>query len=140
MKITAKNKKNYQVEVSARAHNFIMDEPFEDGGDDFGPTPKEMLISALAGCKIITVQMYAKRKAWPLTDVKVKISSERIYGKDCEDCVSEGNTKVDLITVEIEFMGDLTEEQKLRLHEIAGRCPIHRTLTTETKIRSKLII
>ena len=139
MAIIARSLENYQVEITDERHIMIADEPESKGGDDAGPMPYDFLLSALAGCKIITVQMYANRKEWVLGEVKVKLWHEKVLGKDCADCESEGNEKVDIIRSEISFSGDLTKEQIVRLKEISDRCPIHRTLTSETKIYSKLI-
>lgn len=139
MPITARSLKNYQVEIDAGNHQFIADEPVSAGGDDAGPSPYDYLLSALAGCKIITVQMYAQRKGWPLEGVEVRLSHTKIHAKDCQDCESDPSAKVDVIETEISFQGDLDEEQLTRLTEISKRCPVHRTLTSETKIRTKLV-
>jgi putative redox protein len=136
--VTARLIQNYQVDVKAGNHQFLIDEPLDKGGDDLGPNPYDMLLGALAGCKLITVQMYARRKGWPLEGMDIQLSHNKIHAKDCEDCESE-SAKVDIIEVEISFQGDLTEEQLERLAEISTRCPVHKTLTSETKIRTKLV-
>ena len=137
MSITARSLVNHQVEVITPDHRIIVDEPLSAGGDGAGPDPYDFLLASLAGCKIITVQMYASRKGWPLEGVDVKLGYSRIHSKDCEDCESD-NAKVDIIEVEISFKGDLTEEQIERLTEISTRCPVHKTLMSETKIRTNL--
>jgi len=139
MIISAQSLKGYQIEIKTDKHQFILDEPASGGGDDAGPTPYTALLGALAGCKAITVQMYARRKGWPLEEVKLKLSHSRVHAKDCEDCESDEKGKIDIIDVEIAFEGDLTEEQIERLKEISTRCPVHKTLTSETKIRTKLV-
>lgn len=136
--VTAKLIQNYQVDVKTDNHQFLIDEPISKGGDDLGPNPYDMLLGALAGCKLITVQMYARRKGWPLEGMDIRLSHDKIHAKDCEDCESD-YAKVDIIEVEISFQGDLTEEQLERLAEISTRCPVHKTLTSETKIRTKLV-
>ncbi len=138
MSITARSLENYQVEVKTGEHSFIVDEPVSAGGDNAGPDPYDFLLGALAGCKVITVQMYARRKGWPLEGVDVKLGHSRIHSKDCEDCESD-NARVDIIEVEISFKGDLTDEQLDRLKEISTRCPVHKTLMSETKIRTKFV-
>ena len=140
MAVYARSLANYQVEIKAdQDHIFIADEPVSGGGDDAGPKPYDYLLAGLAGCKIITVQMYAQRKGWPLTGVEVGLVHYKIPASECEDCESEPNAKVDIIQSEISFEGDLTEEQKQRLKEISERCPVHRTLTSETKIYTKMV-
>ena len=137
MSIIAHSGTNYQVEIANGRHQILADEPLGTG-DDMGPSPYEFLLSALAACKIITVQMYARRKGWPLKNVKVSLDIQNIHARDCEDCVSDPNAKVDSIECLIEFEGKLTPEQIARLAQISERCPVHRTLTSETKIRTSV--
>ncbi len=138
MKVSARSLKNYQVEIAVGNHVYRSDEPIPDGGDDTGPNPYALLLGALGACKIITVRMYAQRKGWPLEDVAVDLSTYKIHAKDCEDCESDPNAKVDIVECEIKFKGDLTPEQIQRLKEISERCPVHRTMTSETKIRTAI--
>ncbi len=137
MAITARSAENFQVEIKTPNHTVIADEPIAVGGDDTGPNPYDLLLSSLAACKIITVQMYARRKGWPLTGVEVSMSAQKIHAKDCEDCESDPNARVDIIETEIKFLGDLDADQLERLKGISEKCPVHRTLTTETVIRTK---
>jgi putative redox protein len=138
MPVSARSLGNYQVEINARDHQWVADEPESAGGDDAGPNPYDLLLGSLAACKIITVQMYARRKDWPLEGVQVELSTRKIHSRDCEDCTSEPDAKVDLVEGHIRFEGDLSEQQLERLHQISDRCPVHRTLTSETKIRVAL--
>ncbi|HEX9595993.1 MAG TPA: OsmC family protein, partial [Anaerolineales bacterium] len=131
MSIQAHIVKNYQVEIKAGAHSLMADEPQSVGGDDQGPSPYDLLLASLEACKLITVQMYAARKDWPLEDVEIRIGTQKIHAKDCEDCESDPNAKVDLIEAELRFLGDLDADQRSRLLEISERCPVHRTLTSE---------
>jgi putative redox protein len=135
--ITAHTIKNYQVEVNARQHRFVADEPESKGGDDCGPNPYDLLLASLAACKIITVHMYAQRKGWPVERVNIHMSHQKSDAADCDDCTSESG-KIDEIYCDISFEGDLDDDQRQRLAEIANRCPVHRTLTSETKIRTIL--
>lgn len=135
MPIKAKSLTGYQVEIEAGRHKIIADEPV-GVGDDAGPTPYELLLSSLAACKIMTVQMYAERKGWALDSVEVSLDIDKTHARDCEDCDSDPGALVDIIRSEVRFDGDLTAEQIDRLGEIADRCPVHRTLLSETKIRS----
>lgn len=136
MKVNARNTKNLQVEINAGRHTLISDEP-QDVGDDAGPDPYALLLSSLGACKVMTVLMYARRKGWPVDGVEVELETYKIHAKDCEDCVSNPDAKIDIIEVEIRFEGDLTPKQVKRLEEISKRCPVHRTLTGEIKIRTK---
>lgn len=139
MTITVRSLENFQVEISNGHHQWHSDEPLDAGGDNMGPGPFELLLSSLGACKVITAHMYARRKGWPLAGVEVKLSTHRIAARDCEDCTSEPNAKVDIIEADISFAGDLSTEQRNRLQQIADRCPVHRTLTSETKIRTTLV-
>ena len=132
------SQENLQVELTAGRHRWLADEP--DGlGDDTGPNPYQLLLGALGACTAMTVQLYARRKGWPLEGVEVELDTHKIHARDCEDCESDPDTRVNIVTLELTLRGDLTPEQLQRLEEIAGRCPVHRTLTTETKIRTRLV-
>ena len=124
MTISAQSSTNVQVKIKAGRHEFIADEPLGIG-DDAGPDPYSLLLSSLAACTIMTVQMYAKRKIWPLEDVKLSLSTHKIHAKDCEDCESEPNARIDVIERQISFKGDLTHDQINQLTDIASKCPPH---------------
>jgi putative redox protein len=136
MSVHALSRAGYQVEINARRHTFLADEP-PGVGSDSGPSPYELLLGALAACKLITVQMYAERKGWPLEGVEIELSTHKIHARDCEDCENDPQAKVDIIETSLRFSGELSDDQLERLAEIADRCPVHRTLTSETRIRSK---
>ena len=138
MKITAISSTNVQVRIKTGRHEIIADEPIGIG-DDAGPDPYSLLLSSLAACTIMTVQMYARRKNWPLEDVELSLSTHKVHAKDCEDCESDPNARVDIIDRQISFKGDLTHEQIDRLTDIASKCPVHRTLTSETIIRTEVL-
>lgn len=125
----------YAHRIESRAHVLTADEPTELGGTDQGPTPYELLLAALGSCSAITVRIYANRKNWPLEDVTVQVTLDRIHAKDCEDCEQETGF-VDVFVKEVDLQGPLTSEQRQRLTEIADRCPVHRTLSGATKIQS----
>ncbi len=135
MSVTARSSTNVQVEIAAGRHRFIADEPL-DVGDDAGPDPYALLLSALGACTVMTLQMYARRQNWPLTRVEVNLNTYKIHARDCEDCESNPEARVDIIERQITLHGELTTEQVARLTEIADRCPVHRTLTGEIKIRT----
>ncbi len=138
MRVIANSLTNLQVKVTAGSHEFVADEPI-GVGDDLGPNPYDLLLGALGACKVMTVQMYARRKKWPLESVEVGLSTHKAYASDCRDCDSDPNAKVDIIQCQISFEGDLTPDQRQRLTEISERCPVHRTLTSETKIRTERV-
>ena len=137
MSVIARSSTGLQVEIVAGRHQFVADEPIGTG-DDTGPNPYELLLSALGACTVMTVQMYARRKNWPLSGVEVRLNTYKIHSSDCGDCSSDPKARVDIIEREVKFSGDLNPEQITRLTEIAERCPVHRTLTSETKIRTKV--
>ena len=127
----------YMQTARSGKHTFIVDEPVTAGGSDNGPGPYEYLLAALGACTGMTLRMYAEIKHLPLQRVRVRLGHRKIHAQDCLDCVTREG-KVDEITCEIFLEGDLTEEQRQRLLEIAGRCPVHRTFTSEIKVRSRL--
>ena len=138
MRITAKSSTNVQVRIKTGRHEIIADEPL-DVGDDAGPDPYGLLLSSLAACTIMTVQMFARRKNWPLEDVELSLSTHKVHAKDCEDCESDPNARVDIIDRQVSFKGDLSPDQIDRLTDIASKCPVHRTLTSETVIRTEVL-
>lgn len=127
----------FQQGVVVGRHHLIADEPTGVGGDDSGPTPYDYLLTALGACTAMTIRMYAERKAIPLDRVGVRLKHDQIHAADCADCrTREG--KIDRIEREIELVGDIDEETQARLLEIADKCPVHRTLTSEIAIRTRL--
>jgi uncharacterized OsmC-like protein len=127
----------YLEKIAVGSHVLQADEPVDVGGNDEGPNPYELLLSALGACTAMTVRMYAERKKWPLEDVQVRLTYAKVHADDCATCESESRT-IDQIELEISFRGSFTEEQRNRLMEIAGKCPVHRTLTSPIRIRSRL--
>jgi putative redox protein len=115
----------YVQRVAIGPHRLVADEAAAAGGSDQGPNPPELLLAALGVCKGMTVRMYAQRKQWPLRAVRVDLARSR----------TEGAEQID---VTIAFVGELSEEQRGRLLEIAERCPVHRMLTSGVQIRSSL--
>src|SRR5262245_53642159 len=116
--------------IEVGPHRMGADEPEADGGKDRGPNPYELLLAALGACTSMTLRLYADVKKWPLKEVEVHLRHEKIHAQDCRDCETKEG-KIDQIERDILLKGDLTEEQRGRLLQIAERCPVHRTLTSE---------
>jgi uncharacterized OsmC-like protein len=104
------------------------------GGGDAGPDPYDYLLAALGVCTSMTVGLYARRNQLPLDEIAVSLWHSRIHATDCEECETKEGM-LDRIDVELELVGDLTAEQHAKLMEVAGKCPVHRTLTSEINIR-----
>ncbi len=127
----------YAQRVVAGRHRMKADEPESVGGDDSGPGPYEYLLVALGACTSMTIRMYAERKQWPLDRVSVRLRHKKIHAEDCADCETKDG-RIDWIDRDITLSGPLDEAQQDRLLEIADKCPVHRTLHSETKVASRL--
>jgi len=126
----------FTSEIVSGNHLLIADEPTAFGGNDFGPSPYDYLSSGLGACTAMTLRMYASRKKWNLEKVVVHID----HGKDhAPDSVSSTSTKIDTFKRDIELFGDLNDAQRIRLLEIADKCPVHKTLSSGAVILTKLI-
>ncbi len=123
--------------VVARHHRSLADEPENYGGTDRGPTPYELLLAGLGACTSMTLRLYADRKKWPLERTTVSLRHDRIHAEDCENCETKEG-KVDLIRRDLRLEGDLSDDQRDRLLQIADKCPVHRTLTGEIRIETEL--
>lgn len=124
-------------EIRAGTHRLTADEPEAAGGTDAGPDPYGLLLAALGACTSMTLLLYARRKQWPLEGVTVTLRHAKVHAADCEAC----ETKVgflDRIERDVALAGPLSDEQRARLLEIANKCPVHRTLTSEIDIRTRL--
>ncbi|HTE16947.1 MAG TPA: OsmC family protein [Armatimonadota bacterium] len=118
---------NLRQEIWAGDHTLVADEPHDVGGDGTGPTPYELLLGALGACTSMTLILYARRKKWPLERVEVQLVHDRIHARDCEEC-EQTEGYLDKVAKLIVVSGALTEEQVVRLGEIAEMCPVNRTL------------
>ena len=126
--------RSFTQEIAAGRHRLVADEPVSAGGGDAGPDPYDYLLASLGVCTSMTVGLYARRKQFPLENIKVSLWHSRIHAKDCEECETREGM-VDRIDVEVELTGALTAEQHAALMDIAAKCPVHRTLTSEINIR-----
>jgi len=129
--VRLKKEDGYKAQIQSGKHTYYADEPEDKGGTDTMATPSEMAMGALGACIAITVRMYANRKGWPLEEVVVDLDFERFKGADYPEYEGDAGF-VHEVRKGIRFTGDLTEEQLERLYEIAGKCPVHRLLSTPT--------
>ena len=123
--------------ISIGQHRIQADEPVEAGGRDAGPSPHELLLAALGACTSMTLRMYADRKRWPLEEIRVRLTHGKMRAEDCLGCETKEGL-VDRIEREVLLVGHLSDEQRQRLLEIANNCPVHRTLTSEIHIETRL--
>lgn len=119
-------KEHYRTELFIAGHTVIADEPQDLGGTDLGPSPGQFLMISLASCTAITLRMYADRKNWEVTKIKVEVSSEKVENKT-------------LFKREISFAGAVDDEQRKRLLQIANSCPVHKTLTNPIEVQTVLL-
>ena len=136
MIVTESGTGGLQQLVTVGRHRIVVDEPVPTGGDT-GPNPYDLLLAALGACTSMTLRLYANHKGLPLEKVTVSLRHGRIHAKDCEECETTAGF-VDRIDRTIQIDGPLTQEQRDRLLEIADKCPVHRTLTSETVVQTEL--
>ena len=128
------NAREFLQEVVSGSHHLHADEPVSAGGTDSAPGPYDYLLIALGVCTSMTVGLYARRKQIPLQNITVSLRHSRIHAQDCAECETKAGL-LDRIDTDIELTGQLTVEQRAKLMEIAGKCPVHRTLKSEIDIR-----
>ena len=120
------NKEHYACSVTNGAHDILVDEPLDLGGTDKGFAPKGLLMASLASCVAITLRMYADRKQWPIEKIEVEVNIDTENGET-------------VFFEEITCSGQLTDDQKIRLEEIASKCPVSKILTVGHEVRSKVL-
>jgi putative redox protein len=130
--VTETGSGTFTRQITAGRHELVVDEPAPIG-DDAGPTPYDLLLGALGACTSMTVRMYADRKGWPLRSIRVTLRHKRIHARDCAECQTTKGF-IDHIDLDVELVGDLDDTQRERLLQIAERCPVHQTLTSEINI------
>ena len=130
----------FRTEIVSGPHGLVVDEPAAVGGGEEGPSPYDLLLASIGACTAMTIRMYAARKGWPLEEAVVSIRTRRSHAADCEEC-AEGEKPLPRLRLErrVELRGALDDEQRARLLEIADRCPVHRTLTSNIDIRTRLV-
>lgn len=126
----------FQNTVSIGPHYLLADEPHSAGGDDTGPGPYDFLLAGLGACKSMTMRLYAERKSFPLERATVTLNHSKIHAKDCAECETKEGL-LDQIDVSIGLEGPLDADQRKRILEIADKCPVHRTLTSEIRIMTR---
>lgn len=136
-RISETDPNSFTQDVSAGGHHLLADEPTSYGGDYLGPTPYQLVSAGLGACTSMTIRMYANRQDIPLTHVQVDVSHDKIHAEDCSHC-EQTSGKVDRFVRKITLSGELSDEQRQRLLEIADRCPVHRTLEGEIDIVTEL--
>ncbi|WP_298311912.1 bifunctional alpha/beta hydrolase/OsmC family protein [uncultured Aquimarina sp.] len=132
------NDEGYTTQMKVGNHYMVADEPESVGGHDFGPSPYELVSAGLSACTAMTIKMYVARKGWDLQNVEVHTSYDRKHIEDCENC-EDPTAKIDTFEREIKLEGDLDEKQIARILQIADKCPVHRTLHSETQVITTLI-
>ncbi len=128
----------FTTEMKVGNHYMTADEPTSYGGNDFGPSPYELVSAGLSACTAMTLQMYAKRKGWHIDNVEVHTTYSKTHALDCEDCESS-NAKIDTFHREIKITGNFDDKQMGRLLQIADKCPVHKTLHNETQVITKIV-
>lgn len=127
----------FRTDIQLGSHHATADEPASAGGTNLGPTPYGLLAASLAACTTMTLKMYAEHKKLEFRSATVKVTHDKLHADDCADCESK-SAKIDEFQREITLEGEFTDEQRQRMLEIADRCPVHRTLHGEIKVRTRL--
>jgi putative redox protein len=125
-------------DIEAGPHRLIADEPGSAGGTELGPTPYDFLSAALGTCTSMTMRVVAKRENIPLEGVEIVVENDRMYAKDCADCLADSGY-IHRFSVAIKLIGNLTPEQRERMLSVAKRCPVNKTLTSEIRIDEHLV-
>jgi len=135
--VTRTGQDGFATDIQVRRHSLVADEPESVGGEDSGPTPYDLLVAGLGACTSMTLQMYARRKGWPLEEARVRLKHRRIHRSDEEVAEQSEDARLDAVDREVELVGELDEEQRARLMEIADRCPVHRTLEAGVRVDTR---
>jgi len=131
--VIVRSQASFKNTVTAGKHTFTVDEPASAGGTESGPTPYDLLSAALGTCTSMTLHFVAKREGIPLEGVEVTVANDRMHAKDCADCLTTAGY-IHRFDVKIRLTGNLTAAQRERLTEVARRCPVNKTLSSEIRI------
>jgi len=132
--ITAQLREGTQTTVQARQFTWLSDEPLAAGGGDTGPTPYEILLGSLAACITVTLRLYSDHKGIDLTGVDVTLEFDRVHADDCLECDQDKGGWIDRIQTQVKILGSFDDAQRKRLEQVAGRCPVHKTLAKGVEI------
>jgi putative redox protein len=130
--------KGFTQKIDIGAHHIVADEPTSYGGTDTGASPYDLILAALGACTSMTIGLYARNRTWPLENISVSLWHSKIHAQDCEECETKEG-RIDRIEMEIHLDGRLSDEQRAKLMEVAGKCPIHQTLTHEINIKTRAV-
>ena len=130
--------KDFSQTIEIGANKLTADEPVSFGGTDTGSSPYDLLLAALGACTSMTIGLYARKRGWPVKDITVSLRHSKIHAQDCDDCETKEG-RIDRINMEIHIDGALTDEQRAKLMEVAGKCPVHETLTHEINIKTRAV-
>ncbi|MEZ5167784.1 MAG: OsmC family protein [Acidimicrobiales bacterium] len=137
--ISADLRSGFAVELRSDHHVWTADEPAALGGTDTGPSPYELLLSAVAACTCITVSMYCRRKGWKLHSISARYEHDKVHADDCDDCDDEVAGRIDRVRSEIFIEGEFDDEQRARLSEVAQRCPVHKSLDAGVSFTTEMV-
>lgn len=124
----------FRTTLDVAGHVLVADEPVAVGGTDEGPSPYGLLSASLAACTAMTLHSYAKMKRLAVRDIRVSVRHEKVHETDCENCEQDAGAKVDRLERTITIEGDLADDVRARMMQIADRCPVHRTLAAGVRI------
>ena len=129
---------DFSQKIEIGSHHLTADEPVSFGGSDTGSSPYDLILAALGACTSMTIGLYARKRKWPLENITVSLRHSKIHAADCEECETKEG-RIDRIELDIYLDGALTDEQRAKLMEIAEKCPVHQTLTSEINIKSRAV-
>jgi uncharacterized OsmC-like protein len=129
---------DFSQKIEIGEHRMSADEPVSYGGTETGPSPYDLLLAALGSCTSMTIGLYARKRKWPLENITVSLRHFKIHATDCEECETKEG-RIDRIEMEIHLDGALSDEQRGKLLEIAEKCPVHQTLTSEINIKTRAV-
>lgn len=129
----------YTNHIYTKTQHILGDEPIDFGGNDLGLSPYELLIAAIGSCTTLTLKLYAKRKEWDLREVYVYLSYAKKHAEEIENREPEAMGKLDFIRKKLKLVGNLSEEQIIKLKEIASKCPVHKTVAGKVYFETELV-